>query len=370
MKSQSLICLLALSVTWGVSAAPNELVPVFQDNDHQFTGVAISTNSGRMFVTYPRWEDPHQYDLVEVFPRNTVLPFPSREWNSWKPGQDGSKKWVCVQAVWVDDQDNLWVVDPAAPKMEKVYRDSHKVVKINLKNNQVERIYPFKNTVGPDTYLNDIRVDTRRHTAYLTESKSGSLVVLDTDSGKARVVLQDHPSTKAESDAKLVFDGEELKRNGKPMQVQADSIALSREGDWLYYKALSGRKLYRVKTEALRNPQLPPAQLATKVEQVGSYSPTDGIIFDPTGNLYLSDLLNSAIPRITPSHQLEELAKNKSLIWPDSFAWDRQGWLYVTCSQIQHMAWSHNGKSTRTTPYTIFKLKPETDAKLTPTGRE
>lgn len=370
MKTKLSTFFLAFLTTFFVSAAQPELIPVFQDNDHQFTGVAISPSSGRMFVTYPRWQEPHQYDLVEVFSNNTVLPYPSRDWNSWKPGQDGSRKWVCVQAAWVDDQDNLWVVDPAAPKMEGVYRDSHKVVKIDLKKNQVSRVYPFKGVIGSDSYLNDIRVDTARHTAYLTDSKAGALVVLDTDSGKARVVLKEHPSTSAEPGVILVFNGQELKRDGKPMRVQADSIALSRDGQWLYYKPLSGTKLYRVKTEALRNPQLPPDQLATHVELVGSFMPTDGMIFDAAGNLYLTDILNGAISRITPSHQLEEVAKDNKLIWPDSFAWDGKGYLYVTCSQIQHMAWFHDGKSTRVTPYVLFKFKPATEGQLTPTGRE
>ena len=112
-------------------------VPVFQDDTHQFTGVALS-KSGRMFVNYPRWQSAHQYDVVEVGSNGTVCAYPNDEWNSWHEGSSGSNKWVCVQAVYVDDNDELWVVDPGAPEMKKVQADGAKLVGIDLKNNQVK----------------------------------------------------------------------------------------------------------------------------------------------------------------------------------------------------------------------------------------
>jgi hypothetical protein len=63
-------------------AAELSMVPVFQDDTHQFTGVAIS-KTGRMFVNYPRWQSPHQYDVVEVTTNGNVRPYPDSNWNSW-----------------------------------------------------------------------------------------------------------------------------------------------------------------------------------------------------------------------------------------------------------------------------------------------
>ena len=80
--------------------------------------------------------------------------------------------------------------------------------------------------------------------------------------------------------------------------------------------------------------------------------------FDEKGNLYLSDMEHDAIVQVTPALKLQVIAHDsKQLLWPDSFAWGPGGWLYVSCSQIQNMPWSHNGRSTRNTPYEIFKLK-------------
>jgi hypothetical protein len=41
-----------------------------------------------------------------------------------------------VQSVVVDDQDNLWVLDPAAPKMQEIVEGGPKLVKIDLATNR------------------------------------------------------------------------------------------------------------------------------------------------------------------------------------------------------------------------------------------
>src|SRR3954470_12776397 len=142
---------------------------LFSDETYQLTGVAIS-KQGRLFTNYPLWPGPHKYALVEVLENNEVKPFPNEEMNTWKEGDYGKNKWVCVQAVYIDDADTMWVVDPASPQMKQVYQNSHKVVKINLQTNQVERIYMFEGVADDKSYINDIRVDTVTGFAYLTNS--------------------------------------------------------------------------------------------------------------------------------------------------------------------------------------------------------
>jgi len=348
---------------WGAAsvgrASNPELVAVYEDNLSQFTGVAIS-KSGRMFVNYPRWQGPHDYDVAEVSSNGIAQAYPDKDWNSWEKGTDGSNKWVCVQAVYVDDQDALWVVDPAAPEMETVEDNGAKLVKINLNSNRMERIYNLTELAGKNSYLNDVRVDTTNHIAYLTESKEGGIVVLDTDSGKARMVLRKEPPVIADPNHKFTVAGGELQRNGKPMKVNSDGIALSPDRQWLYFKPLSDTKLYRIRTADLREALNSGADVLKKVEDLGSsFTASDGMIFDRAGNLYLSDMEHDAIARVTPALKLEVIAHDQRLIWPDTFAWGPDGWLYVSCSQIQNMPWFHNGRSTRTTPYTIFKLRVE-----------
>jgi sugar lactone lactonase YvrE len=340
-------------------AADAKLVPVYQDNLSQFTGVALS-KSGRMFVNYPRWQGPHEYDVVEVLSNGIAQPYPDKDWNSWQNDESGSNKWVCAQAVYVDDQDQLWVVDPGAPEMEGVQEDGAKLVRIDLKSNRVVRIYNLTVLAGKNSYLNDVRVDTGANIAYLTESKEGGIVVLDTDSGKARMVLRKESPVESDPDHKLMIDGVELQRNGKPMKGNSDGIALSPDRQWLYFKPLSDTKLYRIRTADLREALASGADVEKKVDDLGAnFTTSDGMIFDPSGNLYLGDIEHDAVARVTPALKLEVIAHDKRLLWPDTFAWGPGGWLYVSCSQIQNMAWSHNGRSSRTTPYAIYKLKVE-----------
>jgi len=349
-----LLWLVAIS---NVRAADAKLESVFRDNLSQFTGVALS-KTGRMFINYPRWQGPHDSDVVEVHSNGIAEPFPNKDWNSWQKDQSGSNKWVCVQAVHVDDKNQLWVVDPAAPEMETVQGNGAKLVRIDLKNNSVARIYNLTELVGKNAYLNDVRVDTVSNIAYVTESKEGGIVVLNTDTGNARMVLRQAPSVLANPNHQFRVRGMELQRNGKPFKVNVDGLALSPDGQWLYFKPLSDLKLYRIRTQDLRDALVTGADVANKVQDLGAnFTTSDGMTFDQRGNLYLTDMEHDAIVQVTPALKLQVIAHDKRLSWPDTFAWSPDGWLYVTCSQIQNMPWFHNGRSARTTPYEIFKLK-------------
>src|SRR5436190_4222841 len=192
------VTILVLAAIAAVAQAP-PLTQAYQDNDYQITGVTIS-KSGRLFLNYPRWSDRYLSAVVEVTSASSSKPFPDETWNRWdgKPETAG-KAFVCVQSVVVDDQDSLWVLDPAAPMMGPVVQGGPKLVRIDLKTNQVTRVIPF----GPDiatakSYLNDIRFDTKRNTAYMTDSGAGGIVVLDLGTGKARRVLDGHPSVTAQ----------------------------------------------------------------------------------------------------------------------------------------------------------------------------
>src|ERR1700743_589539 len=83
------------------------LEEVYIDADYQLVGVAISPK-GRMFVSYPYWLDKHSYSVVEIGADKKPHPFPDAAWNSFKKGEDGSQKFVSVQAVYADDKNNLW----------------------------------------------------------------------------------------------------------------------------------------------------------------------------------------------------------------------------------------------------------------------
>ena len=263
---------------------------------------------------------------------------------------------MCVQAVYIDAENTLWVVDPACPNMEQVYQQSYKLVKINLATDTIERVYTFEGVLSDKSYINDVRVDTQRKIAYLTNSNEGGIVVVDLITGQARQLLQNHYSVKHDPNFTLLVDDKEFKKQGEPVHIQSDGIALAPDGEWLYYKPLTDNKLYRIQTEYLRNPDLSETEVESQVQDLGRFTTTDGMIFDLDGNLYLGDYQNYAMVQITPDLEMKTIMKDDRLIWPDSYSLSTDGHLYISCSQINKQPDYNEGKNQRTSPYTIYKM--------------
>jgi len=346
---------LALLAAISLSAAA-DLEEVASFPDQQVTGVGASQRSGRVFVNFPYWADDHGISVAEIVD-GQPKPFPDEEWN--KPGAPGSH-FICVQSVVVDDQDNLWILDPAAPKTKEIVKGGPKLLKIDLETNQVVQTIPFGEDIAPaKSYLNDVRIDTKKNTAFITDSGIGAIVVVDLQSGKARRLLADHKSTKVEPGVTITVDGKELidQETNKPPQFASDGIALDTKNGYLYYHPLTGHTLYRIKTADLMNEKLSDDELGAKVENLGQTPLPDGMLEAANGSIYLTDIEGGAILRRDPTTKgIERIIADKRLLWPDTLSWGPGSELYVTASQIQNMPKYNGGRSTRTEPYKLFKL--------------
>jgi sugar lactone lactonase YvrE len=357
------ICLLSLScdMTTDPIDPPKATLPklsleqVYSDSTYELTGVAVS-GDGRLFTNYPLWSDTYKYAVAEI-KNGAPRPYPNAGMNAWHAGDKGMDKWVCVQAVRADDAGNLWVVDPASPKQKGVYENCQKLVRINLNSNAVDKTYALSGITDNQSYINDVRIDTRGQVAYLTNSSEGGLVVVDLAGGKARQVLQGTSFVVANSNYSLTIDGKEILKKGVPFHSNSDGIALSPDGRYLYFKPLTDDKLYRVHTADLRDTSLDPGVLASRVETVGHYAPTDGMEFDKHGNLYLGDLESHEILKIDSAGRLSTLLSDQRLIWPDSYQVTGNGYLYISCSQIDKQPDYNNGHDERTTAYAIYRVK-------------
>jgi sugar lactone lactonase YvrE len=339
-----------------IAARAAQLEEVASFPDQQVTGVGVSTKSGRVFVNFPTWSDDHFLSVAEII-KGKPEAFPNKEWN--KPGAPESH-FVCVQSVVVDDRDNLWSLDSAAPKMQAVVKGGPKLVKVDLATNTVVQTIPFGEDVAPvKSYLNDVRIDTAAGTAFMTESGKGAIIVADLKTGKARRLLDGHKSTQPESDVKLTVDGKQLIDQNKksPPQIASDGIALDTKNGYLYYHALTGHTLYRIKTSYLTDEKLSKSELEAKVETVTQTPAPDGMLEASDGSIYLTDLEGGAIVRWNAAaNKIEPIIADKRLLWPDTLSWGAKGELYVTASQIEKMARFNNVKSTRTEPYKLWKV--------------
>jgi streptogramin lyase len=126
---------------------------------------------------------------------------------------------------------------------------------------------------------------------------------------------------------------------------------------YLYYHALTGHTLYRIKTSFLTDDKLGNRDLESKIENVGQTPVPDGMLEAPDGGVYITDLENSAVVRWDPaSKRVERVIVDKRLLWRDKLSWGPNGEIYATASQIENMPRFNNGKSTRTEPYKLWKI--------------
>jgi sugar lactone lactonase YvrE len=317
--------------------------------EHQVTGVTVSER-GRTFVNFPRWTEDSPVSVAEVMKDGSLRPYPNEQWNAWRNVKrdelDPSDHWVCVQSVVADGRGSVWVVDPAAPAVDGLVPGGPKLVRIDLATDRVAQVIKFGQDVAiPGSYLNDVRFSKDGKFAFLTDAgQRGALVVVDLAAGRARRVLDGHPSTQPEKSVVVSTDGKPLRYpDGRPVLFAADSIALSSDGAWLYWKPLTGTTLYRIGTTALTGKGLAGEDVSSQVQSYGKVGPTDGLwIGRGTDTLYITSIEDNAVKARDlsqgPSGGLRTVVQDPRLRWPDTFSQGPDGSLYVTTSRIQDSA--------------------------------
>ncbi len=312
-----------------------------------------------MFINFPRWVDEPTPSVAEVAADGSLVPYPNEAINAWDkiPGESAGSHFVCVQSVVADEEDMLWILDPASPAFQRVVPGGAKLLKVNLATNGIERVYHFDNEgAPPQSYLNDVRL--AHGFAFMSDSGLGAVVVLELSTGKVRRLLEDHASTKAEPGYEPVIGGRPWKfADNTTPQVHSDGIATDPELKYVYYKALTGRTLYRVPIAALIDESLSSAAIGGHVERVAVTQATDGLEFDAQGNLYMTALEENAIKVLRPDGRFEVFATAPEFVWPDTITMSRDGDLLFSASQFHLMPAFHQGVDKRNPPYNVFRLK-------------
>ena len=318
------------------------------------TGVAVS-QKGRIFVNFPRWGDAVTHAVVELRDGKEV-PFPSAELAGYD-AKRAHETLVSVQSVVVDSADRLWILDTGSIQFGPPVADGPKLVGVDLKTNQVLKMIHFPtDVVKSTTYLNDVRVDVARNLAYITDSAvkgPNAIIVVDLRSGRSWRKLDGHRSVEEEASFVPVVEGKPLYMQGKNMSVGADGIALSPDGQRLYYCALSGRRLYSVSTDALADPE---ADAASSVKDEGDKGgASDGLEMDAQGQLYATNYEQASILRRNQEGQYATLTQLDRKWWPDTLCLS-DGFLYFTLNQLQRQADFQGGKDRREKPYLVCRM--------------
>ena len=262
-------------------------------------------------------------------------------------------------AVRIDRQGRLWVLDYGSYGITGQPR----ILAFDLATNELVDRYDFPSgAAGMLSMLNDFQVDPAGRKIYIAETslfaRRPAIIVYDVENRTARRVLERHPSVMPKNYL-INAAGRDMTIFGLvTLKIGVDSIALDRQGEWLYYAPVSDDRMYRITTRDLNDESLSADALGAKVEIWGRKTLSDGITTDVDGNVYISDMEHSAVLQLRPDHKLVTLLKDPRLRWPDGFSFGPDGWLYVTCSSLHHVILEPSSEVRANAPYQIFRFKP------------
>jgi sugar lactone lactonase YvrE len=363
LAASALLLAVAMGTPFAATAAlPKKFGPpliAVKSFDHfALVGIGVS-HEGRVFASAPAAKSGNK--LVEVaVGTGAVTPYPNESWN--ETGTDPDHEWAVPQAMWVDKTDHLWVLDSGRAVLSAGQPIAPKLVEFDLNTNQVIRSYGFQGVVAPSDSLNDVRIDLVHGYAYLTNiANKGSLVVLNLQTGVSRQVLVGDRSAYADPHEHLMIGNQPAEgKDGKPVAIHADGIALSPDADWVYYRPLTDHNYWRVPTAALIDAGLPEAELSKKVQFLGTAELTGGLIMDQHGTLYGGDLEHGSVVALTLDPATNKL-KSKLFVrdqgrlsWADGFMISG-GYLYIADSHLWEVVFKNH--LPRSGPWTIFKVK-------------
>jgi sugar lactone lactonase YvrE len=313
--------------------------------------VAVA-RSGRVFFTFHPEGDP-RIRVAELIDKKPV-PYPDEAFQ-----RSGEPHFQTPLSLRIDRQDRLWVLDYGRYGIAGPPR----LLAFDLKTNRLVDSYDFPPSVaGMLSMLNDFQVDPQGLKIYIADTslfaRRPALLVYDVENRTVRRLLERHPSVMPKNYL-INAAGRDMTLFGiVTLKIGVDSIALDKRGQWLYYAPVSDNRMYRIATRDLNDDSLDPAALGAKVEVWARKTLSDGITMDVDDDIYISDMEHSAILELRPDRQLVTLVKDRRLRWPDGFSFGPDGWLYVTCSALQHVILRSRSEIRDQGPYQILRFKP------------
>ena len=315
--------------------------------------VAVS-NSGRVFFTVHPEARPRGNKLLE-FVDGASVPFPD--------GATQTRLFDTILGVVIDRFDRLWTIDHGNHGLR-----SARLLAFDINTGELLLDQAFDRDIAPrGSFLQDIQVSADGRTVVIADAsfwrKRPALIVYDVETAAARRILDSHPSVAAENyliqnrDRVMSFMGGIVSLRGG-----VDGIALGEE--WLYFGALSGSALYRIRLDDIRDPSIPDSQVAARVERVADKPLSDGFSIDTDGRVYITDVEHNAIFRLDQNSGLRTLVRSDRIRWPDALSFGPGGWLYVADSALSDVVLQSKEHIKSKGPYRIFRV--QLDAEGTP----
>jgi hypothetical protein len=319
-------------------------------------GMVASAPDGRLFYTYHMLHEPERFANATVFEwvNGEGVPFPNLAMQAEFHGAMG---------VTADNHGRLWIVEPGALDNRRT-----RLIAIDIASGAMVLDHLFAE--GEAGFAQDMRVSSDGRTVFLADTglfrfSQANLIVFDVATETARTVLKGHPSVSPQ-------DWVIRKANGAPYRlalglltftVGIDGIALSHDGAWLYFAAMSHDSLYRVPTAALLDPSFSDAEIAQRIEFVGHKPMSDGIEVLADNTVLITDVENGGLASLSPDGVLTTLTSDRNVNWADSVTVASDGAIWFTDSRLtdlidQFASPSDDARMRERGPYAIYRIAP------------
>jgi sugar lactone lactonase YvrE len=311
--------------------------------------VAVSQDGRGFFTVHPE-SRPEGAKLLE-FRDGAAWPYPA------EAVQDGLLQ--TPLGVVIDRHYRLWIIDHG-----KHGFDTPRLLAIDLLTDEVAHDHRFDDSAAPGgSFLQDLQVSPDGRTVFIADvsfwRKQPAIVVHDVATATDRRVLEGHPSVSAQDwiistpAKKMTFFG-----GLAAMKPGIDGIAVTPDGLWLAYGAMSHDTLYRVPTAALLNRELGDAAIASRIEALGRKPLSDGLSADVEGGIWITDVEHGAVLRMGPEGELETWVETSRIRWADALSFGPDGWLYLADSAIPDQVMRSKRHIASQAPYFIFRFRP------------
>lgn len=312
------------------------------------------TPEGRIIVSTFGGYNP-EWKIMELV-AGELLPYPNEAWAK-EPEQGSSVGVTSVLGLRSDRNGVLWLLDHGSRG-----REQSQLVAWDTRNKQLYKQILINPPFGGDgAFLNDLALSPdSRYVFVAVISDPAHILIINTESGAMRKVLVDHVSMHSEG-IEVLLDGKALGNFNRAGEFEArqgglNPITIDSQGEWLYYGAMTGASLYRVRVADLLDESLSDGELGTRVERYGDKAPSAGLTMDDGGNVYVTDVGSKGVGYTNAAGDFHLLFSDPRIEWPDGMAVGPDDYIYFNINQQNRGTDSHAVEGGAAAPFYIFRF--------------
>ncbi|MEM6278523.1 MAG: L-dopachrome tautomerase-related protein [Verrucomicrobiota bacterium] len=303
------------------------------------------------------------FRVMRLDRKNGWLPFPNEAMNT--SGSGASVILDSVLGIACDPKGIVWMLDNGRRS-----DTPPKLVAWDSKRDELHQVIVINNqSLTSRSFLRNLVLDPAAPYIYISDPADGissAIIVVNTQTGLTRRVLQGHRSTQMEPSIVLQLDGRSITVRRPDGEVATpltgvSPIAVDRRGEYLYYGPRNGSSLFRIKTELLRREDLATQALESQVDGVSPKPIADSMVMDSRGNIYFGDISRGSIDYVFPEDnylELRLLIQDPRIIWPGGLIMGPDGQLHFFSSQLHRTPFFNGGKDVTAPPFSLFKTRP------------